>query len=559
MSTFIKLLKSSSVGFDLDTRRPLFQSPAEAEAYIMTIPAPSEQAISFNSSNFNKIGDDMLIPGGFEEIAQFDIGVFQFTVGGTLFWFRIRDVFVNETNRTRVVYDVDFAMTYGGLFRRGHITRVPKGNAHARGMPVNPRHWEYKASTTFAPGIRVAFVLKQMKSSTSSSSYDVDGPVYCLIDCKWIIENPNGSKKGVNPLAELSATSKRFALSDVINAWIIPALGDGNDYNLRYWDNVDNPSTNVSWWRYTVSTSLANWDVRYTMKGVQPEILVDGLGGTILKGTDTSEGRMMGICDERGNVLYMFPDMIKPTTTFLVGFKMSMASCEMDVALFDGTSGFFDAHLADRMFTYSCRPLDVMADSWQDYLFRQRDADIENRRIQNNTALAGGVGNAASGALMGAAMGSVVPGLGTAAGAIAGGVTGIVGTAVTYGVQSYYGDKQQALIDKTFQLAQDQVAVSGMITSYAIRYDRALIVFMLEVDEVTKTEIEAQNSILGVPADGFTLNMSQDMADAMNADEFLPWAGTAEVDDSVDIPVGWKRIISEQLAAGARYKKFGTW
>jgi len=62
-----------------------------------------------------------------------------------------------------------------------------------------------------------------------------------------------------------------------------------------------------------------------------------------------------------------------------------------------------------------------------------------------------------------------------------------------------------------------------------------------------------------VPADGFTLDMSQEMADAMNTTEFLPWACTAEVDDTIDMPASWKRIVSEQLRKGACYKKFGAW
>lgn len=552
MGATICLYKSSQLGFDLDTRRPLFHDPAEAEAYM------SGRALhTFRSSNFNKFGDPMLLPLDFDRAARCDVGTFVFDGQGTLFWFRIRDIYVNESNRTQADYDIDYVMTFAGLLGRGHIERVPRGNRHARGMPVNPKFWEYKTSTHFANGVRVAFVLKQMKSTGSSQSYDIAGPIYCVIECRWFVLGEDLVMRGVNPLAELSGGTGRFALSDIVNAWIIPAVGGDAEGNMKYWDKVSAPSTNVSWWRYTVSTGMAHWDVTHSLSGV-PAAMIEGESqGSILKGTESSEGRMMGICDERGSILYTFPDKVRPTFDFNMGFRMSMASCEVDIVL-DNT-GFITAHTTDRMFTYSCRPVDVMADSWQDYLFRQRSADIEGRKIQNDTALAGGVGNAASGALMGAAMGSVVPGLGTVAGAIAGGITSIVGSAVNYGVQSYYGDKQQALIDKTFQLAQDQVAVTGMITSYAIALQSVLFVFMIEVDSTTMGELDAECAIMGVPADGFTLNMSQEMADAMNAAEFLPWACTAEVDDIIDIPASWKRIVSEQLRKGACYKKFGTW
>lgn len=550
MASVIKLYRSRDLGFNLDTRRPLFADPSEAEAYM-----DAATGVTYTSVNFNKIGDPMLLPADYETAGQYDVGTFRLSATGTMYFFRIRDVRVNETNRTEVEYDIDYAMTFAGLLGRGHIERVPRGNRHARGMPVNPKFWEYKASAQFDSGVRVAFVLKQLKSTAGSTSYDIAGPVYCVIECRWFVLGQDLVMRGVNPLAELSDQTKRFALSDIVNAWIIPAVGKDNEGNMRYWHKLQAPSTNVSWWRYTVSTGMAHWDVSHRLSGV-PAAMIEVQGG-ILKGTESSEGRMMGICDERGSILYTFPDKVRPTFDFYMGFRMSMASCEVDIVL--GGTGFIAAHTTDRMFTYSCRPIDVMADSWQDYLFRQRAADIEGRKIQNNTALAGGVGGAASGAMTGALMGSIVPGIGTAAGAIAGAVTAIAGSAVNYGVQSYYGGKQQALIDKTFQLAQDQVAVTGMITSYAIAVQSVLSVFMIEADSTTMDELDAECAIMGVPADGFTLDMSQEMADAMNTAEFLPWACTAEVDDTIDMPASWKRIVSEQLRKGACYKKFGAW
>lgn len=557
MGTTICLYKSSQLGFDLDTRRPLFYDPAEAEVYM------SGKALhTFRSSNFNKFGDPMLLPLNFDQAAQCDVGTFVFDGQGTLYWFRIRDIYVNESNRTQADYDIDYAMTFAGLLGRGHIERVPRGNRHARGVPLNPKFWEEKAFKIFGEGVRVAFVLKQMKSSKNQSSYDVAGPVYCVISCRWFVLSNGNIIRGVNPLAELSDQTKLFALSDIINAWIIPAVGGDAEGNMGQWDKVNTPTTNVFWWRYTVSTGMAYWDVNYTLSNV-PDEMIEGQGD-ILKGSESSKGRMMGICDERGCILYIFPDNVRLTFGFKMGFRMSMASCEVDIAPVKEDMGFastsiISSHLTDSMFTFSCRPVDVIADSWQDYLFRQRAADIEARKVQNDTALAGGVGNAASGALMGAAMGSVVPGLGTAAGAIAGGITSIAGTAVNYGVQSYYGDKQQALIDKTFQLAQDQVAVTGMITSLAIARQYVLGIFLIEVDNTTMGELDAECAIMGVPADGYTLDMSQEMADAMNTTEFLPWACTAEVDDTIDMPASWKRIVSEQLRKGACYKKFGRW
>ena len=556
MGATIELFKSPALGFDLDTKRPWFKGQEQAEAFMS-----GKAGKTWRSTNWNRIGDPMIAPLTFTEASGYDIGMITLETGpnqldGIKYWFRVRDVRVNETNRTEIVYDIDFLQTFAYHMTAGHIDRVPKGNGHARGLQVNPKFWEIDANKMhhMFRELYIVFVLHQMKSSATAQSYDINGPVYCVLDCDWLHEY-DGGVDAVNPLAVLSSTTKRFVLSDVVNAWIIPAIEPTGEL----WITQEWTGSSIRKWWYTLSTYAATWDGTVTLNGISTAArsnLIDTVEGTdYFKGTDTSEGRIMGVCDERGTVLYTFPELVKPKAMFKCSVYMSMASCEIDVVVGDDTVR--RAHLMNRSFTYSARPLDVIADSWADYLFRQRAADIEGRKMQNESALAGGVGNAASGALMGAAMGSVVPGLGTAIGALAGGLTSIVGSAVNYGVQSYYGDKQQALVDKTFQLAQDTVAVNGMITSSAIAGEWSMFVFALTSDSVSMDTINAQCGIIGVPADSYTDDMVAEMNAAFNNADFLPWAGTAEV--NYDMPASWKKIISAQLAAGARYKKFGTW
>ena len=567
MGATICLFRSSDLGFNLDTRRPLFADSAAAVTYMS-----GRARHTFRSSNFNKLGDPMLLPLNFDDASHCDVGTFVFDGQGTTYWFRIRDVRVNEANRTQADYDIDYVMTFAGHLGRGHIDRVPKGNPHARGMPVNPKFWK-SAETKVAPlfdGFYVVFVLKQMKSDSSLQNYDITGPVYCVLTADWYLDLGRDGKFIQNPINETAALSGQFAVSDIVNAWLVPdvvfnfSILDNQWKHWSYTKTLIGGVTSVLKLSYTNCAAVAWWNNLVTLpaSAAASNITETIEGDIVFKGTNTAEGRVMGICDERGNVLYNFPDMQVLKAYISANVYISMAACEIDMYLWvrdESDNGARSAHLANRLFTYSCRPIDVMADSWQDYLFRQRAADIEGRKLQNESALAGGVGNAASGALMGAAMGSVIPGLGTAIGALAGGLTSIVGSTVNYGVQSYYGDKQQALVDKTFQLAQDQVAVNGMITSRMIRDKVTLFVYMVEVDDATAGEIAAECAITGVPADGFTNDMSQEMADAMNDTEFLPWACTAEVDDSISIPASWKRAVADQLRKGACYKKFGTW
>ena len=60
--------------------------------------------------------------------------------------------------------------------------------------------------------------------------------------------------------------------------------------------------------------------------------------------------------------------------------------------------------------------------------------------------------------------------------------------------------------------------------------------------------------LLEAPAGSFTL---KHWINLFTDTEFRPFAATCEVDYAM--PAAWKKTISAQLAAGARYKKFGTW
>lgn len=577
MGATIELFKSSVLGFDLDTKRPWFHDQAAAEAYMS-----GRAGKTWRSTNWNRIGDPMIAPLTFTEASGYDIGMITLDIGpnqldGIKYWFRVRDVRVNETNRTELVYDIDFLQTFAYYLSAGHIDRIPKLTVQdnltgrGRGIPLNPRRWLYDSGANLFPyGTQVVIVATKAKLNGSV----VQGPVYFYGSCQWV-NYGSGQMSYLNPIDWLVGENKPIAATtDIVNVWAVPGLfhstNEPTGGNFQYWHQVYSTMPSGSpwyWLKWTDSTPLAH--VERTFSATLPDGMKSGLTYPaidsdpedpqydVLNGTDTVRGLLSGICDERGNILFTFKDKTFVYNRFYCAVNISMASCEVDIALNGSSEGFISGHTTDFMFTYSCRPIDVIANSWQEYLFRQRDADIENRKLQNEAGLVGGMANAGSGALMGAAMGSVVPGIGTAAGAIAGGIISIVGSAVNYGVQSVYGDKMQRVTDKMYQLAQDKVAVNGMITSYQLVLQQTLHLFQLRVDPTTASEIEQQLAIEGQMDDQYVPNIRNVMTNFFTDDEFRPFAGTCEV--GFAMPSSWKKTISAQLAAGARYKKFGTW
>lgn len=575
MMVTIKLFKSTTLGFDLDTRRPLFKDAIAAFGFLY-----GKEGKTWSTSNWNKVGDPIIVPLGFSGASYYDIGIIQSydnpqTAPYDVYWFRIRDVFVNETNRTELVYDIDWLLTFNYNLGAGHIDRIPKLSVQhnltgtGRGIPLNPRYWLYDSGTNlFSYGTQLVIVATKAKINNQV----VKGPVYFYGSCQWM-KYTQGQMIYLNPVKWL-VEQQVFAAGDIVNVWAVPGLfhstNEPTSGNFQYWNKVfaTMPQTSPFYWlKYTDSTPLAH--VERTFSADLPDGMKSGLTYPaidsdpedpqfdVLNGTDTVRGLLSGVCDERGNILFTFKDKTFVYNRFYCAVNISMASCEVDIVLNGASNGFISGHTTDFMFTYSCRPVDVIANSWQEYLFRQRDADIENRKLQNEAGLVGGMANAGSGALMGAAMGSVVPGIGTAAGAIAGGITSIVGSAVNYGVQSVYGDKMQRVTDKMYQLAQDKVAVNGMITSYQLALQQTLYLFQLRVDPTTASEIEQQLIIEGQMEDRYVPNVRNFMISYMNDQDFQPFAATCEVD--APIPSSWKKTISAQLAAGARYKKFGTW
>ena len=573
MGATIELFKSSILGFDLDTKRPWFRNQAAAEAYMT-----GKAGRTWRSTNWNRIGDPMIAPMSFTEASGYDIGMITLdTASGQpdtmKYWFRVRDVRVNETDRTEIVYDIDFLQSVAHHMKAGHVDRVPKMTVQdnltgfGRGVALNPRRWVWESLTNIFPyNIQIAIVA----TKATIGGNTIEGPVYFYGSCLWV-DFSQGVNHNLSPLNWL-VEKGYIAAGDIVNAWAVPGVflspNMPNTGGFEHWHKVyDTPPDGTPWYwiKWTDCTPMAHLEGAFDV--TLPDDMMSGLtypaieGNTedtqypILNGTDTTRGLLSGICDERGNILFTFKDKTYIYTRFRAAVNISMASCEVDIVFND--QGFIAGHTTDNMITYSCRPIDVIANSWQEYLFRQRDADIRNRQLQNEAGLVGGIGNAGSSALTGALMGSIVPGIGTAAGAIAGGITSIVSSAVNYGVQSVYGDKMQRVTDRMYQLAQDKVAVNGMITSYQLSLRRTLYLFQLRVDPTTAEELDRQLEIEGQMADQYVSDVRTFMDGIFTADEFRPFAGSCEVDH--DMPASWKKAISAQLAAGARYKKFGTW
>lgn len=549
------LMRSSQVGFDLDVVRPIFRDRTDIEKFaewyrLQAAPTLTYRSI-YSARNYRAIGDPMIIASGWDAAREsFDIGMLKVGTGAESRWylFRVDDIFVNTENQTEIAYTIDYAASFPEAVKQGRVIRCPKGQSYARSIPLDPRYWRWTPGEdeydTVNNGVGVALVLSQMKSS-GSSSYDIQGPVYCLMTGVWISMGGGGQLIGSNLIGDMIA-SGRFTASDIVNAWIVPIF----DVTVpRYWQTLSSVPTHVQTFAYTTSTQLASWDADMTLSAPIPN-------------TDTASGVISGICDERGNVLHTFTDHVDVGSKVYARYNLSMSGCEVDITF--GDRGFINGHLTDVFFTYSCRPIDVICDSWQDYLVRQRDADIANRRIQNESSLVGGVGNTLTGALTGALTGSAIPGIGTLAGAVVGASAGLLTSGLQYGLSTYYGSMEQDIVDAAYKLRQDTVAVNGMQTGFLIASGEAINMFTIHCDAQYLTEVGDMLDLVGVPTDAYSTTLFDDIRNSAeictspDGHSYVsvmgtPWAVVPEISDVM--PTRWKRTITETYARGARFVK----
>lgn len=552
--TEVQFFSSYYLGFDLDVKRPLFRNFTTRDAWFDTVPADGSRSYRTTSTNWNDIGDDMLVGVAIGSIDRFDMGRVRLAATEKWYYFRIRSVSLNETRRTRVSYDIDWELTYCLDYKNGRVIKCPDHNKFAVSTAVNQRRWVYHSSAHIGSGFYIGLALTQLSTSGHASdanpSYNKTGPVFVLLDVSWTTVQ-SGVVTGYDPVKEF--VGKGYCLpSDIVNAWLIPRWYNFHEHNLRFWEG-ELPAVGTSSINeiiYTQSPSLSQWECTKTISNVK---------------TDLAAGTLSGFCDERGNLLYTVPDMMETGTILYAGFRMSMSSCEVDIAL--NNEGFVTSHTCNRMWTYCCKTMDVVCDSWQEYAFRQREADIESRKLQNEQALATAGAMAVAGAGIGAVAGTIVPvagnAVGAGAGALIGGAAGLITAGVQYGISAYYAGPEQNVKDTSTQLQQDSMSVTGGVTSYMIALGCGIMTFTVKCDAATVEQTLARNAIEGVDAAGYSQNIRAEIAASTEPAEgetggpWAPWACDVEVD--YPMPVDRKRSIQETMRNGARWKRFGSW
>lgn len=559
MAVTVKLFRSFNLGFDLDLIRPLYPSQPMGES-VRTNWYGSRSGKSYTVSNWNHIGDSVIVPASMEELAMYSVMVIN--VGGTesvsMYVCRITGLSVNESRRTVVSYDVDWAETYNIYPSAGRCLRCPAGHRLAVGSPLSPRYWmAYEPKGMFTT--RIALALSKFRGNS--------GTFFLIVDGEWEeVSEVEPYHRYCDPVKELTTHSiyggntGDFQYGDIVGAWALPKTFELSHADMGVGWTIVNPSSvpHVSTVAYSENAAATVITKSHNLPTYRNE-----LQQTKQFGTDLANGLLAALTDERGNLLFTFPDLRKLGTTFTTTFNMSMTTCEIDISFgseradtvpYLRDNADIPAHLSDMFLTYSCRPLDVVTSTWAEYASRQRQADIDNRSIQNERALSNIASNALTGAMTGAVVGTVVPGPGNIIGAVAGGIGGVVAGAIGYGIDTHAGSREQGVLDRTAKLAQDTLSLTGAVSARLQTAQGYAIYFVeLEADPSTMIHVEQRNAHEGVQADGWVSNAYSVMSSAEGDEN--PWAFDIEV--LASMPADRRRAIQETFRNGARWKRIG--
>lgn len=477
----VKLFKNSKV--DGITRIGNWTSKSSQISYFDTLTSKTYSVPTV------KLGAQLRINDTINNLLGYGYGYIDYG-DGFRYYFTVADLEMVTETMTNISYTIDVYDTAkcqtNMTLKRATITRYPT----AIGKTVIPYSEDYTIRTAQSSGKLWNVVALYRDSTTNVTSTIIvnDALAGDIVDGSWL---PNS-----------------LLASNVISAGVV--MDSWTDTEL---ENYGFTQVGTAWQKVGVASISCH---------------------SLFSSTISNNGTMWyEITDMRGNTVFTVPY----NTTLKYGggiLDISASSIQLRYALVDKLTGTV------YIITIPSEIPTLISDSFQEYYSRQRSIDIETRNLQMNQQLVSGIASSATGAVGGAVGGSMA-GMGAGIGAVAGVATGIVSAVGNYAVSAYYSPKQQAIIDKSYQYANDSINMVGGAS--IMLYDASMPkgVVKVEWDETVASAYSRD-----VINNGYYVNSSTSDFDSMLTNG--PIQATVEVQG--DIPIVWKEQITNRFANG---------
>lgn len=491
-----------------------------------------------NTKTFNvktiKLGEPLKINDSLNNLLLYGYGYIDYG-DGFRYFFSVGDLeFVTETlteiHYTIDCYDTAIKQTNINL-KRATITRYPEQLGNNR-YPVKPIYNDY--SQRFNPiryGIAMMFTPKN------------GDKVYCglfvnkpnqLANAQFLGEVCSGEwLKNLNYAVQLVDSSFELLASDIYVLNAVPIFGDLNTsfYKQKL---PDIPIGDYAPYYHTTNAEF--WVSDYAKYGTN-KIPIRNYGKSYWD-SPSEENKLeshYAIRDMRGNVVFTADDECQYT---IDAMDIVFSSTSIDLLL------SFKRNATENLYiTIPSEIVDLYSDTWAEYRYRQRQYDIELRNMHLEQQFVAGIASTGTGVLSGAMMGGMA-GLGAGAGAGLSIATGAISTVGNYVIGSYYGNREQNIIDRQVKASSDTLKQRGNNVSFFALLN--LCGPCIETYDTTslmeyENDYETGGYYCNFPVASFSSYLKKGPI-------------TADVEILGDIPVAWKEQIHDRLMRGVVFE-----
>lgn len=506
-----------------------FGSTAEQNTYYQGLIAEGN-GLNLTALNFKHLGDPINIKGDYDELFTYNYG--RIKIKDTWYYFSVYDISYIRDEITQIHYRFDpwetvrcqHGATLGeGFVERGKITAgnvthwIPQTDIQPRTLKYTRTNL-FDSSDTVNRGDGVSILTVCGNSSTNMNinmiTLKPTANIYdFLMKVKWadiLSEDP------------LNLVGDEFAISDLRGAWVIPFT---YGISARVDHKHELVHTNYGCDLYGVENRTGP-DRNYAL-----DFNFDLKGPLFHRDTERTF-----LTDMRGTEIYTPPYGVEYTGKVHVKANVSYNSCIFRCYI----NG--DRTNPEKRFTIMGEPLPVMGDAFNEYFVRQRQTDIEGRRIARNEQLAKALTGAITGGAQAGVMGGIAGGGLQQAGlsAVAGGGGAVVGSLINYGLDTHFGHQQQTLLDSHYRAQRDELELTGDAPWV---YEGVKIV-KEEWDEWSRTRFENYIAVNGHKVHHYLTNCSP----------FYVSGGTLKGDFTINgnIPDNWKQEIRQRFRTGVR-------
>ena len=502
--TELRLYKG--VSFDGVSVFPYFASKSAFDTYL------EGKQTYCQDVHFNRIGEPILLNLSYDDAIGYSYAALK-TAEKTYF-LTVTEVSVNENNRVYLGYTVDWYTTlfYEGeiSFRRCHLIKSTSADPKKYPQSISPRDMRLTSRRTLLGdpqdpatvlnGLLISYVTDDAKSSL--------GYIYSpLMGYSAVREVGGRGSISLQDVYSGGLTSiTGIAPKDIVGIWYLPYTA--SFYAMRKEQN----------------------DVHYWY-----EFDLYGPSSThVLNATLSTDAMNMGvITDPSGSILYSVP---YGRTLERIHYRIVASWTQVFAELFfiyeNGIQSSNSYNTVENSsILVPCPQVDFNNDTYANWASGMKGIEIEERRIQKNKALVQNIAGSVMTGAIGGASGSPV---GAAAG-----VAGQVATSfVSYGVDTYYENKINALEDQKYQHMQDTMVPGSFLMTGNHNYQ--IVQLSAYSDDVGRYAAELSNfgADCNLPVSSWT--------PTIGAFKF------ADVEIVADVPYSVKQAIKTKMISGIK-------